>query len=151
MADVPDRPPASLERARDVREDLFEVMVDVEGALASPIGADVSGWCGSVSKPLRRLKDAFDAHCEVTEGHDGLFGAILLDAPRVQAKVRRLEQDHKDIDQALIGLLSDLADPKVDPEAVRVKGTELLGLLARHRQRGADAVYDAYSVDIGGE
>jgi hypothetical protein len=134
-----------------VREDLFEVMVDVEGAMASPVGSDASGWCDSVTKHLRRLADAFGAHCEVTESQDGLFASILLDAPRMQAKVRRLEQDHKDIVAALEALTAELAGSDVDPEAVRVKGTELLGLLARHRQRGADAVYEAYSVDIGGE
>lgn len=151
MVDTPDRTPASLARARGVREDIVEVMVDVEGALAGPVGSDVQGWNDSVAKPLRRLRDAFDAHCAVTEGEDGLFEAILLDAPRMQAKVRRLEVDHKSITAALSSLVDALAGADLDPEAVRVEATELLGQLARHRQRGADVVYDAFSVDIGGE
>jgi hypothetical protein len=36
-------------------------------------------------------------------------------------------------------------------EAIRDLGTTLLGHLARHRQRGADLVYEAYQADIGGE
>lgn len=151
MVETPDKTPASLARARGVREDIFEVMVDVEGALAGPVGSDVPGWSESVAKPLRRLRDAFDAHCSITEGDDGLFEAILLDAPRMQAKVRRLQADHKAIEASIAELVDALADPGVDPEAVRVQGTELLGQLARHRQRGADVVYDAFAVDIGGE
>ena len=32
----------------------------------------------------------------------------------------------------------------------RVELTALLAALARHRQRGADLVYEAYAVDLGG-
>jgi hypothetical protein len=37
-----------------------------------------------------------------------------------------------------------------DAEAVRKQGTNLLGRLVRHRQRGADLIYEAYQTDIGG-
>ena len=35
-------------------------------------------------------------------------------------------------------------------EDLRVELTALLAALARHRQRGADLVYEAYAVDLGG-
>jgi len=35
-------------------------------------------------------------------------------------------------------------------EEVRVELTALLAALARHRQRGADLIYEAFAVDIGG-
>jgi hypothetical protein len=34
---------------------------------------------------------------------------------------------------------------------LRALGTELVATLARHRQRGADLVYEAYEFDIGGD
>jgi hypothetical protein len=34
---------------------------------------------------------------------------------------------------------------------VRAAATSLLARLARHRQRGADLVFEAYQVDVGGE
>lgn len=34
--------------------------------------------------------------------------------------------------------------------AAREAALDLLGLLSRHRHRGADFVYDAYDFDIGG-
>ena len=36
-------------------------------------------------------------------------------------------------------------------DQVRALGTSLLGLLAGHRQRGSDLVYEAYEFDVGGE
>jgi len=36
-------------------------------------------------------------------------------------------------------------------DEVRDRGTKLLTALVRHRQRGADLVYEGYSVDIGGQ
>jgi hypothetical protein len=36
-------------------------------------------------------------------------------------------------------------------DGIRESATALLGMLSRHRQRGADLVFDAYQTDIGGE
>jgi hypothetical protein len=51
------------------------------------------------------------------------------------------------------GLLTRLSEPIVstDVEAVRELAIALLAKLSRHRQRGADLVYEAYQTDIGGE
>ncbi|MDQ1458785.1 MAG: hypothetical protein QOI08_269, partial [Actinomycetota bacterium] len=35
-------------------------------------------------------------------------------------------------------------------DELRVELTALLAALARHRQRGADLVFEAYAVDLGG-
>jgi hypothetical protein len=37
------------------------------------------------------------------------------------------------------------------PDDMRGWGSNLLRDLSRHRQRGADLVYEAYATDIGGE
>jgi hypothetical protein len=42
-------------------------------------------------------------------------------------------------------------DVKERSTRVRELGTQLLATLSRHRQRGADLVYEAYQVDIGGD
>jgi hypothetical protein len=53
----------------------------------------------------------------------------------------------------LDSLLARVAAPDVvgDVDRVRDLGTALLGRLVRHRQRGADLVFEAYEFDIGGE
>ncbi len=38
-----------------------------------------------------------------------------------------------------------------DVKGIREAGTSLLARLSRRRQRGADLVFDAYQIDIGGE
>jgi hypothetical protein len=43
-----------------------------------------------------------------------------------------------------------VAVDSAEPQALRDGLTDLLAELVRHRQRGADLVYEAYSVDIGG-
>ncbi len=37
-----------------------------------------------------------------------------------------------------------------DPAALREEATALMGQLVRHRQAGADLVFEAYEVDLGG-
>ena len=37
-----------------------------------------------------------------------------------------------------------------DVPEVRVRATSLIARLARHRQRGADLIYEAFDTDIGG-
>ena len=37
-----------------------------------------------------------------------------------------------------------------DVADLRERGTDLLARLSRHRQRGADLIFEAYDTDIGG-
>ena len=53
----------------------------------------------------------------------------------------------------LVVVVQELAPVSLDAEwAERIRGvlTSVLVALVRHRQRGADLVYEAYAVDIGG-
>jgi hypothetical protein len=43
------------------------------------------------------------------------------------------------------------AEANPDVDTVRDLGTALLARLVRHRQRGSDLIYEAYTADIGGE
>ena len=44
-----------------------------------------------------------------------------------------------------------MSDADAWVESIRDAAITLMGLLVRHRQRGADLVYEAYDVEIGGE
>ena len=65
----------------------------------------------------------------------------------------RLTHDHARIrglvDELLARVRGQEGDGDVDH--VRELGTTLLGARVRHRPRGADLVFEAYQVDIGGE
>jgi hypothetical protein len=64
-----------------------------------------------------------------------------------------LIREHALIKDLLDNLTACLGEPGIttDVDNVRDRGTALLGRLLRHRQRGSDLIYQAYTVDIGGE
>lgn len=137
--------------ARERRSDLHSALVALEAALAAPRPGRAAAWTDGVRVALVRVRDAFDAHVLGAESPDGLFEDVVLRAPRLATAVRRLADEHPTISAALdraFALLGDAGD--VDAEGVREATLVLLGLLARHRQRGADLVYEVYAVDIGG-
>jgi hypothetical protein len=99
---------------------------------------------------LEDLRSALQRHVVETEADGGLLNQILTDAPRLANAVYRLRQDHVELSDAVAALLIRPAPGNGDSAAIRDAGLSLLGQLARHRQRGADLLYEAYNVDVGG-
>jgi hypothetical protein len=66
--------------------------------------------------------------------------------------VRRLSDEHVRYAAHLESLLAriDGEGELPDPVALREEATALMGQLVRHRQAGADLVFEAYEVDLGG-
>jgi hypothetical protein len=143
----PDEP--ALAAARRQRAELLQSIHHFERALAVPAG-DPS-WHERVAARLARLRDAVTEHVVVTEGPDGLYGELLEHAPRLCRSVNILIREHAAIVAAVDALCARLPDPAVAVEQIRSWASDLLRELSRHRQRGADLVYEAYATDIGGE
>jgi len=145
----------ALEAARARRGDLHRALLDLERALAGAARGRAQAWADSVRATLVRVRETFTAHIEVTEGADGLYQEVLAQAPRLSGAVNRLQLEHADIASALAEVDNRLDDPVSDADAwvesIRDAAITLMGLLVRHRQRGADLVYEAYDVEIGGE
>jgi hypothetical protein len=139
----------SLQVARRHRAALLREIHLFEHAIASPGGGP--GWSERVSTRLRALRSAFAEHIVVTEGEDGLYAELLEHAPRLHRRVQVLIREHAAIAVSMSALQrrADLPGSRVDE--LRRCGGEVLRALSRHRQRGADLVYDAYETDIGGE
>jgi hypothetical protein len=82
-----------------------------------------------------------------------LYDDIRATAPRLSHGVEMQESEHAELLAEVHRLLDERDEGLRDPEDVtahREAVTRLLDLLARHRQRGSDLVYEAYAVDIGG-
>ncbi len=137
----------SLRRARQRRAELLRAIQDFERALAAPVGT--AAWRGRVARQLHLLRREFVSHVDITEGQDGLYGALLDVAPRLVNEVHTLMREHSAVLATLDAL--DRRIESVEPERLRTWASDLLRELSRHRQRGADVVYDAYETDIGGE
>jgi hypothetical protein len=148
-------PPGSdrelLEELRRHRAELRESMSALEDALASPAVSDGSRWTQRVEAALAEVAGDFRAHVDITEGPSGLHVELLEASPRLAGAVADLTRDHLLIGGRIDDLLTRVAGPDGTADDVRTAATALLGRLVRHRQRGADLVFEAYEFDIGGE
>ena len=142
-----------LQELRRRRGELRESLDALELSLSAAAAADQAGWVRRAHEALVGLGQDLHHHVEITEGDDGLYQELLTASPRLTEAVSRLTAEHVAIQHQLDDLLA-LVDRAEDLEhitVVRDLGTDLLGALIRHRQRGADLVYEAYEFDIGGD
>ncbi len=141
-----------LTELRRRRAELTGSMSAVDDALATRAGMDAVDWAEQVRAAVVELAGDFDDHLAITEGPEGLYRELEQHAVRLAGPIRVLTLEHVQIGRRIQALLSS-----VDPEAtapygqIRRLGTELLVSLRHHRRRGADVVFAAYAVDIGGE
>ncbi|WP_375488727.1 hypothetical protein [uncultured Jatrophihabitans sp.] len=146
--------PAHTELAavRVRRAEMRERLGEVENALAAPASGQEVMWGNAVHAALLLLEADFAAHIEVTEGPGGLHESILDGDLRLANAVDVLTGEHAEIRTRLRALVADSAPPVYsgDVDQLRERATTLLARLARHRQRGADLVYEAFHTDVGG-
>ena len=142
-----------LEALRAHRAELLESMRALELALAFPATGRENVWAERVTVALVEIESDFAEHVQLTEGPEGLYRALLETAPHLANSVTRLTAEHAQIKDAIGHLLANEGRPVAHGEVddIRESATTFLGRLSRHRQRGADLVYEAYQTDIGGE
>jgi hypothetical protein len=144
---------AELEAVRRRRAELRESLVALEQVLASPAVGRTMIWGERVRSILAEVADDFREHIEVTEGPDGLHQAILAGDLRLAHAVGTLTAEHGQIAAEVAELVVATEPPVTPPDVagIRERSTRMLGHIIRHRQRGADLIYEAYATDIGGE
>ena len=122
----------------------------MESALAAP--SQRGNWIKSVQDSLDSLAVELDAHVAEVERNGGLFSSIMLQAPQLADKIEQLRRQHEELESAIAEVVSAAgkANAAEEPDEVRRFGLALMGAFVRHRHRGADLVYDAYDIDIGG-
>jgi len=138
----------SVEAARGRREDLRQATAALENAVARALATD--DWLDVVSGAFLDLERSFQAHCDEVESPEGLFSDVLARAPRLAPRVEELREDHARIAR----LFGESGRPGTydyeDLVALRHQLVELLGVIGAHRRAGADLVFEAFNVDIGG-
>ena len=155
MTSEPQPTPALAAAARRRRE-LREALVAFEDALASPV-RDRVAWHAEVTDSLEALGHAFEDHVAATEAPGGLYEEMGARSPHLGTKANRLREEHPVITAALIESATRLAAPPADDadadaadaDAAREELQRLMGRIVRHRQHGADLVWEAYAIDIG--
>jgi hypothetical protein len=140
----------AFERSREKRRGVRQASADLEEALARPATQDAQDWSSSTADCLALLATAFELHAQQSESPEGLLAEIVEVSPRCAPAVEQIKRDHRDI-------LAELRDLEVRARRsgdvaqikdVRERALGQLQAIARHRQRGADLIYEAYSVDI---
>jgi hypothetical protein len=144
----------ALNAAARHRAVLLDAAAGLEFAIASPVGRGVA-WSGHVDGELHRLRGALADHTREVEGEDGILAEIVAQAPRLSNRVALLKKEHLSMDEQMGEIIRKAGTMSMDvleesSDEIRDSVLELLGRLSRHRQKGADLVYRAYSVDIGG-
>lgn len=134
---------------------MHEALVALENAISSPASGRIPDWTRLVTKELTSVRDAWDLHLDATEKPDGLYEEIVTMSPRLAGTVKRLRSEHPEVTEALARTLERIEQVDVGGVAwplddARDDLQRLIGRLIRHRQRGADLVWEAYNVDIGG-
>ena len=142
---------AELAAVRRRRAELYESLVALEQALAAPASGLEERWGGRAHRALVTLADDFAEHIAVTEGSEGLHQAIVSAEPRLTHAVAELAADHHRLTAAVAELVAISVPPLTPTEVavIRDLGMRLVADVSKHRQRGADLIYEAYETDIG--
>lgn len=137
----------AIEGVKSRRADLHTILIDLERAIAAAAPGREDSWTQGVRQALERLVTSFTEHVAATEAEDGLFNQVRRRAPRLAHHCKRLADDHGRIASELATATASL---DTDVAGAREAVLSLLAHLARHRQLGADLIYEAYAVDLGG-
>ena len=144
----------TLAEARRRRADIHRALVEAEEAISGPAVGREADWSREVIDALSALREMIEEHIEVTERSEGLYDEILHKAPRLADAVRRLREEHPVMRDKTSEAITRLRTTPVGAmwglEEARDDLQRLLGRIVKHRQLGADLVWEAYNLDIGG-
>jgi hypothetical protein len=130
------------------RAELLGGIRHLEHAIGFPI-SDPS-WRPGMSRAVASLRAAFAEQISATEGPSGLYAGLLEGEPRLTRKLNALVDEQHTVLSSLDGLEFRL-DTEVCDDDLRTQAAHVLEKVLRHRQHGADLVYEALSTDLGGE
>jgi hypothetical protein len=139
-----------FDQAREHRAGLRTAIGLVESALASPAPGRAKAWSEDLRQQLEELSVALEQHIVTTESSTGLLADIETIAPRLAHRVEVTRRDHVRLRAELTNVLVSLPADDDRIVAVRDRVVDVLTGLVRHRQAGADLVYEAYNVEIEG-
>ena len=137
----------ALKDAAERRIELKQAVSQVETAAASPSGEP--GWRPNLITELENLRSALHQHVEEVEADGGLLAELADIAPRLVNQIAHVRDEHPGLCDQVDRAIGQ-ATGGAPVEELRRDVLDTLSAIARHRQKGADLVYEGYEVDIGG-
>lgn len=128
------------------RADIVDAIALLERALAKPAG-DIEHWRTLVAASLTQLADL--VHDQVIAYETQVFTDVVETAPRLSAKIARINGLLDSLDGNIATLRADV--PTADPDTVREEAMQVMAAIVRGRQMIADVVWEAYTMDLGGQ
>ena len=150
MSDVQEQNREVLDAVRVRRDALYDVVIALERALAAPTSGRLDDWCSLLHNRVQNVRSVLQTHVQETESDGGFFDDVREHAPQLLHAAAQLQAEHApllattdDLERSI-----DAAADSDDVIAVRAAGLDLIHRVLEHRHKGAELVYDAYSVDI---
>lgn len=139
-----------LDNVKQRRSELGQSMAQLQDVVDEPVG-DEEHWHTVALAAAVDVRRNLDEHVLVTEADGGFYDSLRAEAARLAGPLRKLQAEHPELIALADELIAALKHPTAAGRAsapAQVK--ELLRRLSHHRQRGADLVFEAYEVDVGG-
>ncbi len=142
-----------LHRVHARRATLYHATLDLEHAIGLPTG-DLTNWRSHALPAAQTLADRITEHAHQAEAPGEFLDLVTTQAPHLVNAAKKLETEHDTLTRHAADLLTmieqlDPTDDASTAEEIRQSALQLMGLLIRHRQQGADLIYLAYNEDLG--
>jgi hypothetical protein len=125
-------------------------MAELQKVVDEPVGDDAH-WREVALAAAQDVRRNLDEHVLVTEADGGFYDSLRAEAARLAGPLRKLQAEHPELISLADELIAVLERPTAaDRLSAPAQVKELLRRLSHHRQRGADLVFEAYEVDVGG-
>lgn len=148
VVEIASESPKSLRAALIHRERLYDSLLAVGRAIAAPVDRGLH-WRQRLGRAIERLATALEEHVAETESSSGLLAEIADQAPRLWREVEGLRGEHAALADECTRLF-DLIRGDASGRYLRKQAHDLVGRFEEHRHHGADLVYEAFGVDVGG-
>ena len=142
-----------LHRVQTRRATLYHATLNLEHAMGSPTG-DLRKWRSRTLTAAQQLAGRITEHTQQAEAPGEFLDMITTQAPHLINAAKKLEAERDNLTRHatdLVDMIERLTptDKPSTADAIRQSALQLMGLLVRHRQQGADLVYLAYNQDLG--
>lgn len=145
--------PSAQNVSRADRTRSLDAMFELELVLSRAAPGRERQWDSQVLEALRSLEEAVKQQAVSYDEPTSLLAEIAQDHPRLRVWVRQLQRQWNELAQDTYSLREQLEqahEPLWNYADVRQRIRWLLTALHHHRAREADLVFEALSIDLGG-